>query len=108
MDRMTTLLVVTVMVAVGEAEHGFLGEAGEAQSRTFPALLPHQVNWDYDQNLKQDYLFGYADDLKQNVTTQFSVSNSAEAAAAKFPAAAAGIPAAKEAVPAAKASFSAE
>ena len=59
MDRMTTLLVVTVMVVVGEAEHGFLGEAGEAQSRTFPALLPHQVSWD----LAKDYLNGYADDF---------------------------------------------
>ena len=56
MDRMTTLLVVTVMlVVVAEAENGFLGEAGEAQSRTFPALLPHQVN----QELAKDYLNGY-------------------------------------------------
>ena len=45
MERiMTILLVVTVIPMVAEAEHGFLGEAGElAQSRTFPALLPHQV-----------------------------------------------------------------
>ena len=61
MDRMLTLLVVTVMVVVAEAEHGFLEEAGEAQSRTFPALLPHQVN----QGLAKDYLngfYGYAND----------------------------------------------
>ena len=46
MERMTTLLVVTVMPMVAsEAEHGFLGEAGEIQSRTFPALLPHQVKY---------------------------------------------------------------
>ena len=43
MERMTTLLVVTVVPMVAEAEHGFLGEAGEIQSRTFPSLLPHQV-----------------------------------------------------------------
>ena len=44
--------------------------------------------------------------IKQNVTTQFSVSNSAKAAPTQFPAAAAGIPAAKETVSAAEASFS--
>ena len=62
MDRMTTLLVVTVMmVMMTEAEHGFLKEAGEAQSRTFPALLPHQVN----RALAKDCLngfYGYAND----------------------------------------------
>ena len=44
--------------------------------------------------------------IKQNVTTPFSVSNSAKAATAQFPAAAAGIPAAEETVSAAEASFS--
>ena len=46
MEKVTTLLVVTVMPMVSRAEHGFLGEGGElAQSRTFPSLLPHQVNF---------------------------------------------------------------
>ena len=60
MERMRTLLVVTVIPMVAmEAEHGFLGEAGEIQSRTFPALLlPHQVNHNYDR----DYLSGGFDD----------------------------------------------
>ena len=59
MERMRTLLVVTVIPMVAEAEHGFLGEAGEIQSRTFPALLlPHQVNHNFDQ----DYLPGGFDE----------------------------------------------
>ena len=37
-------VVISLVLLVVEADHGFLGEAGEAQSRTFPALLlPHQV-----------------------------------------------------------------
>ena len=98
-------VVSSLVLLVVEAEHGFLGEAGEAQSRTFPALLlPHQVTrqgkvyrgWDlFSLKLKLMYV-----SKEQNVLTALSVPISTEAAATQVPAAPAGIPAAAKQPPA--------
>ena len=101
---MVAAVVISLLLLVVEAEHGFLGEAGEAQSRTFPALLlPHQVarqgkvyqGWDLFSLKSQTYV-----KKEQNVLTALSVPISTEAAATQVPAAPAGIPAAAKQPPA--------